>query len=55
MHFILYKLASNKEFRDELYSEVNGLVKPGQIIDEEILSQMKYLKAFVKEVLRLDY
>ena len=55
MHFSLFKLGSNKEFRDELHSEVNGLLKPGQIVDEEILSKMKYLKAFVKEVLRLVY
>lgn len=53
MHFSLFKLGSYKDFRNELYAEVNGLLKLGQIVDEEILSKMKYLKAFVKEVLRL--
>lgn len=53
LHFALIKLGTDKKIQDELYAEIKRHVKPGQPIDETVLANVKYLKAFLKELLRL--
>lgn len=52
MHLALYKLASDRKIQDEVYAEIKHHLKPGQEVDETVLENVKYLKAYLKEVFR---
>lgn len=55
MSFILYHLAKNPAKQEKVYEEVNRfLPKFSNIITQDILSELKYLKAAVKESFRLN-
>ncbi|XP_076110154.1 cytochrome P450 10-like isoform X1 [Mytilus galloprovincialis] len=51
--WILYSLAKNHEVQDKLYKEIENLLPNKEPITPEILSQLSYLKAVVKETFRL--
>ncbi|XP_063441953.1 cytochrome P450 10-like [Mytilus trossulus] len=51
--WILYSLAKNHEVQEKLYQEINNLLPNKEPITPEILSQLSYLKAVVKETFRL--
>lgn len=52
--WILYSLAKNHEVQDKLYKEIENLLPNKEPITPEILSQLSYLKAVVKETFRWD-
>lgn len=54
MHLALYKLASDRKIQNEVYAEIRHHLKPGQAVDETVLENVKYLKAYLKEVFRLE-
>jgi ecdysteroid 25-hydroxylase CYP302A1 len=55
MSFILYHLAKNPAKQEKVYEEVNRfLPKFSNIITQDILAELKYLKAAVKESFRLN-
>ena len=55
MSFILYHLAKNPSKQAALYEEIKHLLcKPQIELDWQLLSQFTYLKAVIKESLRLN-
>lgn len=55
MSFILYHLAKNPLSQEKIYLEVKQfLPKSNSVITSDILAQLKYLKAAVKESFRLN-
>ena len=48
-----YELARNQEKQFNLYQEISAVLKPREIVTIKSLSKMPYLKACIKEVLRL--
>ncbi|XP_050400661.1 1,25-dihydroxyvitamin D(3) 24-hydroxylase, mitochondrial [Patella vulgata] len=48
--FVLYEIAKNQNYQDKLYREVQENIKENGLVD---LKNLKYLKAFIKETLRL--
>ncbi|KAK4028361.1 hypothetical protein OUZ56_017641 [Daphnia magna] len=55
MSFILYHLAKNPLSQEKIYLEVKQLLpKSNSVITSDILAQLKYLKAAVKESFRLN-
>jgi cytochrome P450 len=51
--FLLYELAKNKDKQELLYEEVKQHIPHSGSITPEVYSQLRYLKACLKEVLRL--
>ena len=49
----LYELARNQDKQFNLHQEILTVLKPGEIVTAKSLSKMPYLKACIKEVLRL--
>lgn len=55
MSFILYNLAKNPTKQDEVYKEVKRLLpNSNSPVTRETLSELRYLKAAVKESFRLN-
>nr|XP_057907693.1 sterol 26-hydroxylase, mitochondrial [Doryrhamphus excisus] len=53
LSWALYHLARDRRVQDRLYSEVNGVCANRRKPDTDDLRRMPYLKAFIKETLRL--
>ncbi|KAK3725253.1 hypothetical protein QZH41_001277 [Actinostola sp. cb2023] len=50
----LYMLGKNQDKQDILYEEITSAVlKPGEIPSADVIGKMSYLKAWIKESLRL--
>ena len=49
----LYELAKNPDKQLNLYQEISSVLKPGELVTNATLSKLPYLKACIKEVLRL--
>lgn len=49
----LYQLAKNQDKQLKLHREISTVLKPGEVAASKSLSRMPYLKACIKEVLRL--
>ncbi|XP_057367927.1 cytochrome P450 302a1, mitochondrial-like [Daphnia carinata] len=55
MSFILYHLAKNPLSQEKIYLEVKQLLpKSNSVVTSDVLAQLKYLKAAVKESFRLN-
>lgn len=55
MSFILYHLATNSAKQEKLYREIQEVLPGGQLaVDAAALANLKYLKAAVKEAMRLN-
>lgn len=55
MHLALFKLGTEKSIQDNMFAEIKRYLKPGNPVDESVLEKAKYTKAFLKEVLRLNF
>ena len=53
MGWILYELSRNQESQNKLHEEVDSVLNKDRAIDTKSLEQMPYLKAVIKETLRL--
>jgi len=53
MEVLLFNLANNPEKQSKLYKEISGLHQPGEPANSESLKKMPYLKACIKESMRL--
>lgn len=53
MHLALFKLGTEKNIQENMYVEIKRYMKSGQHVDESVLQNAKYTKAFLKEVFRL--
>ena len=49
----LYELARNPDKQQKLFQEISLALKPGELVTFDMLSKFPYLKACIKEVLRL--
>ncbi|XP_013779180.1 cytochrome P450 315a1, mitochondrial-like [Limulus polyphemus] len=49
----LYMLAKNPKFQERLVEELNGVVPSGEVVGEYHLQNLRFLKAVIKETLRL--
>ena len=53
VHWALYLLGRNPDKLRKLEEEIHSVLKPGEILSNETLNKTAYLKAVVKETLRL--
>ncbi|KAK3725277.1 hypothetical protein QZH41_010113, partial [Actinostola sp. cb2023] len=53
MLWSLYMLGKNQDKQDILYEEITSVLKPGEIPSVDAIGKMPYLKAWIKESLRL--
>ena len=53
MLWVLYLLGKNPEKQEKLHKEVSSVIEPGEQPTVQTLSKMPYLKAWIKETLRL--
>ena len=53
LHFLCYELGINQKVQKELHEEISRVCKINEDITDDHLSKMPYLKATVKESLRL--
>jgi cytochrome P450 len=52
--FLLYNLAKNPEVQEKLYKEIKEVVGDCKEVTDSMIEQMKYLKACIKESLRIN-
>ena len=53
LHFLLYELGKNPKVQQELHEEISTICKINEDITDDQLSKMSFLKATLKESLRL--
>lgn len=54
MSWSLYQLAQNPDIQDQLYQEVISVCPGNKLPDSDDIAQMPYLKAVIRETLRLE-
>ncbi len=49
----MYELGKNPEVQETLYSEISAHIKPNEPVTDDMLERMSYVKAVVKEAMRI--
>jgi hypothetical protein len=52
LYYLLYEIGTKKDVQQDLYNEINSILKPDEQITPELLDRFKYLKNVVKEAAR---